>query len=102
QFVQADPASWHRPRACATLARHPATGRLNSGVRRKVKLGTLGADDLGEIENSAQQMSPAFLEQASSKLKQLLGHEFQSAIFKDVQKLQSNNRAAPERSNIIG
>ncbi|GAL93896.1 MULTISPECIES: hypothetical protein [Microcystis] len=47
-------------------------------------------------------MSPAFLEQASSKLKQLLGHEFQSAIFKDVQKLQSNNRAAPERSNIIG
>jgi hypothetical protein len=35
QFVQADPASWRRPRACATLARvrHPATGRLNSSVR---------------------------------------------------------------------
>ena len=29
--------SWHRPRACATLARvrRPATGRLNSGVRRQ-------------------------------------------------------------------
>jgi hypothetical protein len=53
-------------------------------------------------ENSAQQMSPAFLEQASSKLKQLLGHEFQSAIFKDVQKLQSNNRDAPEHPNVSG
>ena len=29
--------SWRRPRACATLARvrRPATGRLNSGVRRQ-------------------------------------------------------------------
>ena len=32
--------SWHRPRACATLARvrRPATGRLNSGVRHVLKL----------------------------------------------------------------
>jgi hypothetical protein len=32
--------SWRRPRACATLARvrHPATGRLNSGVRPRMNV----------------------------------------------------------------
>ena len=48
------------------------------------------------LENPAQYMSPTFLEQASPKLRQLLGYEFQTAIFKDVQMLQSNNSVAAE------
>jgi|GEM_PF-3051792 len=44
-------------------------------------------------------MSPTFLEQARPNLRQFLGYEFQSAIFKNVLKLQSNNAHAyrPQR-----
>lgn len=76
---------------------------INHSKEQRVSvLGNYNPKFIRPLENSAQQMSPAFLEQASSKLKQLLGHEFQSAIFKDVQKLQSNNRDAPEHPNVSG
>ncbi|MBW4527172.1 MAG: phytanoyl-CoA dioxygenase family protein [Phormidium tanganyikae FI6-MK23] len=53
-------------------------------------LGNYNPKFIRPLENPAQQVSPTVLEQASPKLKQLLGYEFQTAIFKDVQRLQSN------------
>lgn len=78
------------------------TSTNHSDKPRVSVLGNYNPKFVRPLENLAQQMSPTFLEQASPKLKQLLGYEFQSAIFKDVQKLQSNTRNAPERPNIIG
>ena len=43
------------------------------------------------LESSTQQLSSDFLAQASPKLRQLLGYEFQASIFKDVLKLQANH-----------
>lgn len=59
-------------------------------------LGNYNPKFIRPLENPAQQMSSAFLEQASPKLRQLLGYEFQSAIFKDVQRLQSSDRGAAD------
>lgn len=76
---------------------------INHSDRPRVSvLGNYNPKFVRPLENSAQHLSPTFLEQASPKLKQLLGYEFESALFKDVQKLQSNNRTALERSNIVG
>jgi ectoine hydroxylase-related dioxygenase (phytanoyl-CoA dioxygenase family) len=52
-------------------------------------LGNYNPKFIRPLENSVQEMSPTFLEKASPKLNQLLGHEFKAAIFKDVQKLKS-------------
>ena len=57
-------------------------------------LGNYNPKFIRPLENPSQQLSPAFLEQASPKLKQLLGCEFQSAIFRDVQRLQFNHSDA--------
>jgi ectoine hydroxylase-related dioxygenase (phytanoyl-CoA dioxygenase family) len=54
-------------------------------------LGNYNPKFIRPLENAAQHLSPTFLEQASPKLKQLLGYDFQAAIFRDVQKLQSHN-----------
>ncbi|MGV0025275.1 phytanoyl-CoA dioxygenase family protein [Phormidesmis priestleyi] len=76
---------------------------INHSEKPRVSvLGNYNPKFVRPLENSAQQMSPTFLEQASPKLRQLLGYEFESAIFKDVQRLQSNNRAAPECPNSVG
>lgn len=55
-------------------------------------LGNYNPKFIRPLENPAQHLSSTFLEQTSPKLKQLLGYEFQSAIFKDAQRLQSNTR----------
>jgi hypothetical protein len=60
-------------------------------------LGNYNPKFIRPLENPAQHLSSTFLEKTSPKLKQLLGYEFQSAIFKDVQRLQSNNAHAPNR-----
>jgi len=52
-------------------------------------LGNYNPKFVRPLENVAQHVSPTFLDKASPKLKQLLGYEFTSAIFKDVQKFQS-------------
>ena len=67
---------------------------INHSEKPRVSiLGNYNPKFVRPLENSAQQLSPMFLEQASPKLRQLLGYEFQSAIFKDVQRLQSNRVA---------
>ncbi|NJK60775.1 MAG: phytanoyl-CoA dioxygenase family protein [Oscillatoriales cyanobacterium SM2_1_8] len=65
-------------------------------------LGNYNPKFVRPLENPAQHLSSNFLEQVSPKLRQLLGYEFQAAILKDVQKLQSKNRAVPERANPMG
>jgi ectoine hydroxylase-related dioxygenase (phytanoyl-CoA dioxygenase family) len=68
---------------------------INQSSQPRVSvLGNYNPKFIRPLENSDRQMSPTFLAQASPKLRQLLGYEFQSAIFKDVQKLQSNNAHA--------
>ena len=67
------------------------TSTNHSDQPRVSVLGNYNPKFIRPLENSAQQMSPTFLEQASPKLRQLLGYEFQTAIFKDVQGLQSRN-----------
>jgi ectoine hydroxylase-related dioxygenase (phytanoyl-CoA dioxygenase family) len=52
-------------------------------------LGNYNPKFIRPLESAAQHLSPAFLEQASPKLKQLLGDDFQAAIFRDVQKLRT-------------
>jgi ectoine hydroxylase-related dioxygenase (phytanoyl-CoA dioxygenase family) len=75
---------------------------INHSEKPRVSvLGNYNPKFIRPLENSIQQMSPTFLEKASPKLKQLLGYEFQSAVFKDVQRLQSNKRADPEHPNIV-
>jgi ectoine hydroxylase-related dioxygenase (phytanoyl-CoA dioxygenase family) len=60
----------------------------NHADRHRVSvLGNYNPKFIRPLENAAQH--PTFLEQASPKLRQLLGQDFQAAIFKDVQKLQS-------------
>jgi ectoine hydroxylase-related dioxygenase (phytanoyl-CoA dioxygenase family) len=66
------------------------TSTNHSEQARVSVLGNYNPKFIRPLENPAQQMPPTFLEQASPKLKQLLGYEFQAAIFKDVQKLQSS------------
>lgn len=66
------------------------TSTNHSEEPRVSVLGNYNPKFIRPLENPAQQMPPSFLEQASPKLKQLLGYEFQAAIFKDVQKLQSS------------
>jgi len=56
-------------------------------------LGNYGPKFIRPLENTAQQLSPDFVSQASPKLRQLLGDEFQASIFKDVQKLRANKSA---------
>lgn len=67
------------------------TSTNHSEQPRVSVLGNYNPKFIRPLENPAQQIPPALLEQASPKLKQLLGYEFQAAIFKDVQKLQSSN-----------
>ncbi|MBD2460532.1 phytanoyl-CoA dioxygenase family protein [Oscillatoria sp. FACHB-1407] len=70
---------------------------INSSKEPRVSvLGNYNPKFIRPLENPAPQMSPAFLEQASPKLRQLLGYEFQSAIFKDVQRLQTNRSSATD------
>jgi ectoine hydroxylase-related dioxygenase (phytanoyl-CoA dioxygenase family) len=59
-------------------------------------LGNYNPKFVRPLENAAQQISPTFLEQASPKLRQLLGYEFQSALLKDVQGLQSLNQVVED------
>jgi ectoine hydroxylase-related dioxygenase (phytanoyl-CoA dioxygenase family) len=68
---------WHD--TSANCADHP----------RVSVLGNYNPKFIRPLENAAKDLSPTFLAQASPKLRQLLGHDFQAAIFKDVQKLQS-------------
>jgi ectoine hydroxylase-related dioxygenase (phytanoyl-CoA dioxygenase family) len=64
----------------------------NQADRPRVSvLGNYNPKFIRPLENALPHLSPTFLEQASPKLRQLLGHDFQAAIFKDVQKLQSRN-----------
>lgn len=53
-------------------------------------LGNYNSKFIRSLENPAEKISPEFLEKASPKMKQLLGYDFHSAIFKDVQRLRSN------------
>lgn len=73
------------------------TSMNNSHQPRVSVLGNYNPKFIRPLENPVQHLSPPFLEQASPKLRQLLGYEFQSAILKDVQRLQSNNSNAPEK-----
>lgn len=66
------------------------TSTNHSNEARVSVLGNYNPKFIRPLEDSAQQLSPAVLEQASPKLRQLLGYEFQSAIFRDVQKLRSS------------
>ena len=72
------------------LCWHDTSSNFSEQPRVSV-LGNYNPKFIRPLENPAQQLSPKFLEQASPKLKQLLGYEFQAAIFKDVQRLQSSN-----------
>lgn len=72
------------------------TSMNQSDQPRVSVLGNYNPKFIRPLENPAQYLSPAFIEQASPKLKQLLGYEFHAAIFKDVQMLQSNNSMAAE------
>jgi ectoine hydroxylase-related dioxygenase (phytanoyl-CoA dioxygenase family) len=65
------------------------TSSNHSGQPRVSVLGNYNPKFIRPLENPDQHLSPAFLEQASLKLKQLLGYEFHSALFKDAQKLLS-------------
>jgi ectoine hydroxylase-related dioxygenase (phytanoyl-CoA dioxygenase family) len=65
---------------------------INHSDRPRVSvLGNYNPKFIRPLENPAQYMSPAFIEQASPKLRQLLGYEFHADIFKDVQRLQKND-----------
>ncbi|GAP98379.1 phytanoyl-CoA dioxygenase family protein [Leptolyngbya sp. NIES-2104] len=68
------------------------TSTNHSSEPRVSVLGNYNPKFIRPLENPAQQLSPTFLEQVSPKLKQLLGYEFQSAIFKDVQRLQATHQ----------
>jgi len=52
-------------------------------------LGNYNPKFIRPLEDPAQSLSQTFIEQASPKLRQLLGYEFRSALFKDVQRVQS-------------
>lgn len=52
-------------------------------------LGNYNPKFIRPLENPLPQLSPEFLEQASPKLKQLLGCDFSAAIFRDVERLRS-------------
>lgn len=67
-----------------------------SDLPRVSVLGNYNPKFIRPLENSAQHMSQTFLDRASPKLKQLLGYEFQAAIFKDVERLKSNHTVAAE------
>jgi ectoine hydroxylase-related dioxygenase (phytanoyl-CoA dioxygenase family) len=68
------------------------TSTNHSDRPRVSVLGNYNPKFVRPLENNAQQLSPAFLAQASPKLRQLLGCEFQSALIEDVRRLQSQNR----------
>jgi ectoine hydroxylase-related dioxygenase (phytanoyl-CoA dioxygenase family) len=70
------------------LCWHDTSSNRSTQPRISV-LGNYNPKFIRPLENAAQHLSPTFLEQASPKLKQLLGFEFQSALFKDVQQLRS-------------
>jgi ectoine hydroxylase-related dioxygenase (phytanoyl-CoA dioxygenase family) len=74
----------------------------HSNQPRVSVLGNYNPKFIRPLENPVQQLSPTFLEQISPKLKQLLGYEFQSALFKDVQRLQSKNAHVPDHRKVIG
>jgi ectoine hydroxylase-related dioxygenase (phytanoyl-CoA dioxygenase family) len=63
---------------------------INRSTQPRISvLGNYNPKYIRPLENAAQHLSPTFLEQASPKLRQLLGFEFQAALFKDVQQLRS-------------
>ena len=65
----------------------------NHSARPRVSvLGNYNPKFIRPLENSVRQMSETLIEQASPKLRQLLGYEFQSAIFKDVLSLQQQQQ----------
>ncbi|MEB3295148.1 MAG: phytanoyl-CoA dioxygenase family protein [Synechococcales bacterium] len=70
------------------LCWHDTSSNTSDQPRVSV-LGNYAPKYIRSLENPAQHLSSAFVEQASPKLKQLLGYEFQVAIFKDVQRLQA-------------
>lgn len=72
------------------------TSTNHSDCPRVSVLGNYNPKFVRPLENNAQQLSPAFLAQASPKLRQLLGCEFQSALIDDVRRLQSQNRMATD------
>ena len=63
------------------------TSMNQSDQPRVSVLGNYNPKFIRPLENPDQYLSPAFIEQASPKLKQLLGYEFHAAIFKDVERL---------------
>jgi len=64
------------------------TSMNQSDQPRVSVLGNYNPKFIRPLENPAQYLSPTFLDQASPKLKQLLGYEFHTAIFKDVERLK--------------
>lgn len=58
---------------------------------RVAVLGNYNPKFIRPLENPGQRVTADFLEQASPKMKQLLGLEFQAAVFQDVQNLQAKS-----------
>ncbi|MHC0065393.1 hypothetical protein ACWATR_21265 [Nostoc sp. UIC 10890] len=54
-------------------------------------LGNYAPKYVRPLENPLHDMQQEVLDRASPKLKQLLGLEFKSALFEDVQKIRSGN-----------
>jgi ectoine hydroxylase-related dioxygenase (phytanoyl-CoA dioxygenase family) len=60
-------------------------------------LGNYNPKFIRPLENPLPALSPDFIEQASPKLKQLLGCDFSAAIFRDVQRFQSQSANSVDR-----
>jgi ectoine hydroxylase-related dioxygenase (phytanoyl-CoA dioxygenase family) len=67
------------------------TSSNNSERPRISVLGNYNPKFVRPLESLAQKIPQAFMEHANPKLRKLLGFDFQSDIFKDVQKLKFNN-----------
>ncbi len=72
------------------------TSPNHSPEPRVSALGNYTPKFIRPLENPAQHLSPTFLDQASPKMRQLLGYEFHAAILKDVQRLQSRRSNTPQ------
>lgn len=66
---------------------------VNSTQKPRVSiLGNYGPKFVRPLEDPLHNVRQEVLERATPKLKQLLGYEFKSALFKDIQRLRSNKR----------